>query len=246
MKLYLIRHAQSANNASYTGAEDHVNRVPDPDITELGHHQSQRLANYLAAPGNEPRQHSRAQFTEPDFRLTHLYCSLMTRSIETAQYISRACSLPLVARDDLFERKGLYEIDRNGCVQGVSGPNRDYFKSRFPSLIIPKSLGKQGWWNRPAEKEAEFVLRVESSLTSILNHHEKGHHIALVVHGDYIDQAINFLMKTPRSEKPNMTHWEANWVTHNTSITRVDLTDEYANVVYVNRIDHLDTPLLSW
>ena len=246
MKLYLIRHAQSANNASYTGTENHGNRVPDPGITELGHHQSQCLADYLASPGNEPRQHNLAQFTEPDFRLTHLYCSLMTRSIETALYISQTCSLPLTARDDLFERKGLYEINQQGHIQGVSGPNRDYFESRFPRLILPESLGQQGWWNRPAENEAEFVSRVESSLSSILKRHEANHHIALVVHGDYIDQAINYLMKTPRNTIRNTSHWEANWVTHNASITRIDLVDEHANVVYVNHIGHLSTPLLTW
>ena len=35
MKLYLIRHAQSANNAVWNGSDHGDDRTPDPEITEL-------------------------------------------------------------------------------------------------------------------------------------------------------------------------------------------------------------------
>ncbi len=120
MKLYLIRHAQSANNAIFSGNEHEGGRTPDPEITNIGHEQSKRLAQFLTTVGNEPRQHPYALNESANFNLTHIYCSLMTRSILTASYIAQSCALTLEARDDVFERKGLYEIGSNGEEVGVS------------------------------------------------------------------------------------------------------------------------------
>ena len=40
--------------------------------------------------------------------------------------------------------------------------------------------------------------------------------------------------------------WEANWVFHNTSISRIDISSSSRNVVYLNRIDHLPVDLVTW
>ncbi|NKB63016.1 MAG: hypothetical protein GKR95_13150 [Gammaproteobacteria bacterium] len=49
MRLYLIRHAQSANNIIYDGTDNALGRVADPEITELGIQQSKALARYLSS-----------------------------------------------------------------------------------------------------------------------------------------------------------------------------------------------------
>jgi 2,3-bisphosphoglycerate-dependent phosphoglycerate mutase len=92
-RLYLIRHAQSANNEIWDGSDDHPQRAPDPEITSLGHRQAEALGQHLAHPHAEPRQHPFVAAETIEFGLTHVYCSLMTRSIVTAEYIAGACDL---------------------------------------------------------------------------------------------------------------------------------------------------------
>ena len=49
MHLYIIRHAQSANNELYATTGGSKGRQADPPLTELGHRQAQVLARALAA-----------------------------------------------------------------------------------------------------------------------------------------------------------------------------------------------------
>ena len=45
MTLFLIRHAQSANNALYDSSGSTIGRVEDPELTSLGVRQAQILAD---------------------------------------------------------------------------------------------------------------------------------------------------------------------------------------------------------
>jgi len=49
MNLYLIRHAESVNNARFRDADvvDLSLRDPDPALTSLGHVQAQHLAHFV-------------------------------------------------------------------------------------------------------------------------------------------------------------------------------------------------------
>ena len=246
-KLYLIRHAQSENNVIWVGSDDHPGRVPDPEITELGHNQAQTLAQHLAHPHAEPRQHPFAATGQADFGLTHVYCSLMTRSILTGEYISKACDLKLEALPAIFEKHGIYDVDDSGNLQGMPGPGRDYFEQRFAGLKLPSELGDQGWWSRPVEDEATFLQRMQRVVSDLRQRmNDSDDCIAMVVHGDFIDQFVNELMGVVRHQPNYDNHWVANWTFHNTSISRIDFVNGSYNVVYLNRIDHLPNELVSW
>ena len=212
-RLYLIRHAQSTNNQNWDGTPYHAGREPDPDITETGHRQAQSLARHLAHPDADPRQIPFVAAERSDFRLTHVYCSLMTRSIVTAGYVAEACGLRLEARPDIFEQHGIYQVNERGVCEGLPGPRRDYFERRFPRLALPDNIDER---------------------------------VAMVSHGDFIDQFVNALMGVARHRHNYDNHWVANWTFHNTSITRIDFVDGARNVVYLNRIDHLPNPLITW
>jgi len=248
MKLYLIRHAESANNASWGNPDSTLySRTPDPDITETGHRQAKLLAEHLSLSDSEPRQINIKSGDAPDFNIKHLYCSLMTRSVQTASYIGERLGISPTALWDIFERKGLYDIDGDGNLVGVPGPGKSYFMERFPSLVLPSALSENGWWNQPVETNEAFFLRVEQSLESIISRHNNSDDsIALVVHGDYLDQCINYLMQVPRKAMNYETPWVANWVFHNTSVSRVDIQQNARNVVYLNRIDHLPSEHVTW
>lgn len=246
-RLYLIRHAQSANNEIWDGSDHHPERHPDPEITSLGHRQAETLGRHLAHPHAEPRQHPFQPAEESGFGLTHVYCSLMTRSILTADYIAGACGLGLQALPDIFERHGVYDVDGGGNPMGIAGPGRRYFEQRFPRLGLPPDINPDGWWNRPFEQDDAFIERMRRVVAGTRQRLDRNDDcIALVAHGDFIDQFVNQLMDVERHQHNYDNHWVANWTFHNTSISRIDFVDGAHNVVYLNRIDHLPNDLVTW
>ncbi|MEM7114930.1 MAG: histidine phosphatase family protein [Chloroflexota bacterium] len=246
MKLYLIRHAQSANNAAYFSGDYHKQHNSDPEITPLGHQQAERVGQLLASPDLEPRQPP-DMAEKTDFGLTHLYCSLMTRAILTGGYIAQACQLPLQAHHDIFERLGIYSYNDAGERVGLAGPNRDYFAQRFPELQLPDSIGQEGWWNRPVETNEQFVARVARAAADIWQRHgDSNDCVGLVVHGDFIDQFVNEILDVPRRPANYDSAWEGNWAFHNTSVSRFDFVSGSPVVVYLNRVDHLPAEWITW
>ena len=246
-RLYLIRHAQSENNVIWDGSEEHPDRVPDPEITELGHRQAQALGEHLVHPRAEPRQHPFAATEQAHFGVTHVYCSLMTRSILTGEYIANACGLKLEALPDIFEKHGIYDVDANGNMQGLPGPGREYFEQRFANLKLPDELNNDGWWSRPVEDELTFLQRMQEVVADARQRLSNSDDcIAMVAHGDFIDQFVNELMGVVRHQPNYDNHWVANWTFHNTSISRIDFVAGSSNVVYTNRIDHLSNELVTW
>ena len=247
MKLYLVRHAQSANNVLWNGSDHVEGRSSDPEITEAGHRQAELLAQHLAHPQGEPRQHPFDSVSQTSYGLTHVYCSLMTRSLLTAEYIANASDLELHALPDIFEKNGVYDIDENGEQRGLPGPDRSYFEQRFPRTNLPAELNSEGWWNRPAENQEEFLQRMQLVVTDIRERHgDSDDCVAMIAHGDFIDQFINELMTVPRHHHNYQNDWVANWTFHNTSISRIDFRNGSHTVVYLNRIDHLPVELITW
>lgn len=244
MRLYLIRHAQSANNAIYARTGSYQGAVLDPDITDIGHQQAQRLAQLLADESAESRPS-----LSPNgmgFGLTHLYCSLMTRTIQTATYIAQARGMKLMALDNTFERGGLYKRNEDGIRVGSLGPARAYFMTRFPDLILPESLGERGWYDRPFETVDMFVERMKTVVPELINRHlGTEDRVALVAHGHFIDQFLNELMGIERHSHNYSQRWEVNWAFHNTAISRIDFVEGTQIVFYLNRIDHLSPDLMT-
>lgn len=246
-RLYLIRHAQSTNNARWTGSDFTTDREPDPDITPIGHQQSAALASHLANAQGEPRQHPYLRMDTQAFGITHVYCSLMSRSIQTAQYVCDTLALPMVAVDDVFEKHGIYDVDADGAPSALPGPGRDYFAQRFPSLTLPAAMNDDGWWSRPFEADAAFVTRTKAAAERFATRlAASDEHIALITHGDFIDEFINQVMQVPRHQDNYQSGWLTNWTFHNTSITRIDFVDSACTCVYLNRIDHLGVAQVTW
>ena len=246
-RLYLVRHAQSANNVVWDGSPHQRGRHEDPEITELGHRQAAAVAEHFAHPHAEPPQRRHDPAGHSHFGLTHVYCSLMTRSVLTAEYIARACGLDLEAHPEIFEKWGIYNHDEDGNLVGLPGPGRDYFERRFPALKLPEDLDEGGWWNRPMEDEPGFVERVQRVVAEFSERlHGSDERVAIVVHGDFIDEFVNALTGAPRHGHNYRDGGGANWTFHNTSVSRVDFVDGTQNVVYLNRVHHLPNELVTW
>ena len=204
MKLYYIRHAQSANNHLYLSQGSWLGRSDDPDLTELGYRQAARLAEFLAEAERSPNPIER-------FGLTHLYSSLHLRALHTGQAISRALDLPLTAWPDWHESGGIYQFDPAYFDSslpeaelpriGLPGKPRSYFEQRFPDLRLPEELDENGWWNRPFETRPQRAGRACRVLSELLARHGgTSDHVAVISHGSFFNYLLRAAMGMGENE----------------------------------------------
>lgn len=245
MQLYIIRHAQSENNLIWQQTGGSNGRLPDPALTELGHQQARLVAEFLARPSDEAPAPERDN--RDGFGLTHLYCSLMERSVLTGAYIAQATGLPLVGLVDIHEWGGIYHIDEvSGEHIGLPGPNREYFAARYPELVLPETLNHAGWWNREPEVVEERPLRARRFWKFLLKQHgQTDDRVAIVTHGGFTQTLLETLLS--RSD-PDITLglpakvWFA---INNAAISRFDFEADHFRVGYLNRVDFLPDELIT-
>lgn len=247
MELYFIRHAQSRNNVRFDQTGRHIDREEDPEITELGHRQAQLVAEHLAAPLTEYEGHILDYQNRYGFGLTHLYCSLMVRAIQTGTYIARACNLPLVAWPEIHERGGIFLPDRvTGEREGRPGPNRAFFVMRFPYLILPDTLGEAGWWNQPAELWHLVADRARLVLQQLLKRHGGTEdRVGIVSHGGFFQVLTAVLLNIPTQISHNDTERTSRFGINNVSISRFVFTDQTIDIIYLNNTRFLPPELLT-
>ncbi|MFQ5611203.1 MAG: histidine phosphatase family protein [Anaerolineae bacterium] len=237
MELYIIRHAQSTNNA----LADQKGRVCDPALTDLGMRQAKILANHLAnGKKREPLWRRSDDGHQPGYGLTRLYCSAMWRALQTAQPIGRALGLKPEVWLDIHEQGGIFlnPEDADGPV-GYPGKTRSEILAEFPDTILPEAVTEDGWWSGgyedwPACKDR--AIRVAGELRRMAG---SGGRIALISHGGFID----ILLKALFNQLPSLNFF---YFHYNTAITRIDFRDGgYLDVNYLNRVDHLPPDLIS-
>lgn len=229
MQLYFIRHGQSANNALWDATGASVGRSDDPELTVIGKQQAQLLAAYLAHGSNR-------------FGITHLYTSLMIRSIETALAVGEVLGLPVHSWEDLHETGGIFNEDEQGKLVGLPGKSRADFESAYPALLLHESLNAHGWWNRPFEDRALHPVRAQRVLSELLDKHGSSDDVVAVVsHGNFYRHLMAVLLRMP---DPQAVFFGMN----NTAMSRIDFSATEGELVFVqyqNRIDHLPLELIT-
>jgi 2,3-bisphosphoglycerate-dependent phosphoglycerate mutase len=262
MQLYIIRHAQSENNALWARTGSSRGRLSIPDVTEIGHQQAQHLADFLAGAKVDEVDTRWDSHNLTGFNLTHLYSSYMLRAVVTGTYISKAIGLPLVAWEDIHEVGGIYERDPDtGKEISLAGLNRAYFLKHFPDFVVEDNLGEEGWWNfRPYEPPSETIRRGAKFLNLLLERHSKDDNVAIVTHGGFGDAMFKVLighwplyLKFDESFDPDTVPMELLTNTpdemwfrlNNVSISRIDFFKERYVVVYWNRVDFLPPELIT-
>jgi 2,3-bisphosphoglycerate-dependent phosphoglycerate mutase len=247
MRLYIIRHAQSENNAMWamTGSSD--GRSSDPLLSELGRRQAQYLAKRLARVDTEAQTDPWDVTDRRGFFISHIYTSLMQRAIQTATAVAQALNLPLVAWPELHEVGGIY-VDGPGEDErtGLPGPNRQYFERHYPHMTLPDSLGGEGWWNRPFESRDEARLRATNVAEELFRRHGgRDDRVALITHGAFSNYLLSHLLN--RAAPPDEGHDPRHpWLfTSNTGITCLSYAGGYATLYYTNRLDHLPADLIT-
>lgn len=234
MQLYIIRHAQSTNNA----LPDERDRVCDPPLTSLGWRQAETLARHLATRADlEPPRPSRPR--PAGYPIQRLYCSAMLRALQTAQPIAAALGLTPTVWPDIHECGGVYLDDTNGGKTGQPGLGRSAILADFPGYELPETLAEEGWYSGGFEEREARLERARRVAADLYRQRESDETVALVSHGDFIKTLLRVLFHQPPDIAIAYYHY-------NTAISRLDLrADGYLDVHYLNRVEHLPPDLIS-
>jgi len=212
MDLYLIRHAESANNAMSVES-----RQDDPPLTPRGRKQAACLAETVRTLG-----------------LTRLETSPFLRTLETARPIAEATRLAPHVRVDLHEYGGCFLGWNATNIRPTGGMGRSAIAGELPGSVIPEDLPEEGWWSgrsfEHAEETAERAARVARDLTA---NGAGGERIGLVTHGTFAQFLIAELVGLPFLRRP--------WVggVWNASLTRFRISPEGVKLETFNDVSHL-------
>ena len=197
MRFYIIRHAQSADNQfvvknAHKGVRSNdlnqswLNRQADPELSGIGRRQVEVLRTFIMQKREDIS--GKAAYPNPYhdyFDFTHIYSSLMVRSMDTAGAVGDALNLTPAIWEDLHETGGFWEPDlETERPVGGRGKGRTYFQKRYPNFALPDQLGEDGWWNRPLETAAECKERARRFFSDLMERHGNTEdRVAVVSHG---------------------------------------------------------------
>lgn len=181
MELYLIRHAQSMNNA-----RPEQDRVEDPPLSDIGHQQCIHLAKWI-----------------PSLKLTRLVTSPFLRTLQTTDHIVRSLRLRPEVRIDLHEQGGCVSGPTRDVFSGRPGMTRSQICSQFPEFNIAPNIGCNGWWgSKPFETEDVAQQRATRLLArAVVELAGTQARVAYVMHGD-IERLVLAQVHTEPLETP--------------------------------------------
>lgn len=240
MRLYFIRHAQSANNALWAEQGSDKGRSEDPELTQTGYRQADVLAKFLRT--GDPRGCNPC-YTEKElgFGITHLYSSLMVRAVATGTIIATELGLTLAGWEAIHEQGGIFMTnEETGEVELLAGKDREFFATTYPEFILPDRFIDTGWWDRrPVEKPEETLRRARGFLETLLERHgETKDRVAIISHGGFYNDFLRAVIGLP--ERNNT------WFTmYNGAITRLDFHEKLVELVYQNRVDYLPEGMIT-
>jgi broad specificity phosphatase PhoE len=230
MRLTIIRHAQSANNA----LEDQRHRVAEPHLTEIGYRQAECLAEALAGGGvPDPKLGDEGR------PFDRIYVSPMQRALETAAPLARALpAAPVEVWVDIHECGGMWrDHGPDGGIVGYPGLTAAEIAARFPGYRIPPEVTSSGWWTRGQEQSQECRARTARVAARLRSWAAADERIALVTHGDFTNNLLQALLD---ASAPVWIHM------YNTGISVVDFRpDGSLGLRYTNRVDHLPPELVT-
>jgi 2,3-bisphosphoglycerate-dependent phosphoglycerate mutase len=165
MELYLIRHAQSQNNAL-----PEERRVEDPGLTELGHQQAKLLGDWI-----------------PTLELTKVITSPFLRALETARRIHESTKLTPHVRTAIHEQGGCCSGYPEVGMVGRPGLNRAEIEQRFPGFQVADEIDGDGWW-RCQDYETRTLAQQRAAMVWQRTREEFAHtaeRVAYVTHADF-------------------------------------------------------------
>lgn len=219
--IFLIRHAESANNAIWDGDADrfYAQRQADPPLTALGRRQAELLAACLAVGGIGP--------------LDEVRTSPMLRAVETAVSIVTALVVAHIVDADVHENGGLFTGPPGVEATGHAGLTRLEIRALLPDAVIDSRIAADGWWDGGHEGEEARARRCRHAADRLRADASErpDARIAIVTHGGFSSRLIGDLL--------GIVGRTASFHLHNTAITHVELGGERPILHRHNDYGHL-------
>lgn len=239
MELFIIRHAQSTNNA----LADQSERVVDPSLTELGLRQAHLVAKHLANGidhRTKPIEGQPLDLSNGGLRISRLYCSPMLRALQTARPIGQALNLQPQVWVDIHEEGGMWlDHGADEGVRGYPGLTRAEISAQFPQCFLPDDVTENGWWRYGFEERTHFFERAERVAAALRKEALSDERLAMVTHGGFAAYLLRALTCVPQ-DAPVFFHHD------NTGITRVRFRqDGRVSIRFQNRVEHLPPELIT-
>lgn len=174
-KLYLVRHAQSTNNA-YPEPQ----RIPDPPLTDLGKQQAHALAKVA-----------------PQFDATHLFTSPFLRTLQTTEPLVESTGLVPIIHAELFEQGGCYRGYDPIGKHPEPGLRRSEIAEHFPGWHIDPAIDEQGWNKLPHYENLDMARERARRVAQWLEQEfqDSAAQILLVIHADFKLRLLEALLK---------------------------------------------------
>ncbi len=185
----------------------------DTALTLRGREQARRTGHWLSNLELRPRS---------------LFVSPALRTMETADLIRESLSGDATVDPDLCEHGLLYENE------GLSGTE---IENRFEAFNLPASFPRSHGWarNRDGESKSGFVERVMRVIERYDNGFPPGSPpIALVTHAHFGGYLLGTILDIPASLLSKRRIRQLNC-----GVTRVEFTDSYRIIHFMNATAHL-------
>lgn len=219
MHLYLIRHAESENNAK---AEQQ--RVEDPAITSRGERQALALADWLTT-------------LRPDVVIS----SPFRRALQTAAPVMQRLDCSLEIWGDVFERGGCYRGWHADNYQGADGLGHAEILQLAPTAILDPTLAPTGWWQcRPRERDeqtSERAAAVRRRLEERLADQEM--RMVLITHAEFQRILLGQLLSGLNIDVERLG------AICNAGVTHLELRNAAWQLRWFNAVTHLPTKLIT-
>ena len=196
-QLLLIRHGESEADILHV----HEGRADFP-LTEQGHRQAEAMAKWVT------------EHYEPDL----IFASTLKRAAQTAQHLSDAAGVEVIADEDLMEFN-------NGLLAGLPFEEAAVRYPRIENLPPDQSVYGQ-------ETQYEFRARADRALAWCLAQIPDGATAAIVSHGGMINQLFASLIGLPPASSPK-------FLTGDTGVHLWVLTQDGPRLMFANKQEHL-------
>src|SRR6056297_1112107 len=137
MQLYLVRHAESENNARPI-----YERVEDPSITAVGRLQAEFLAKWFES-----------------LPIDTLISSPVRRALQTTRYIVDLTDSHVHVWADMFEEGGIYRGHGPEATEGGPGLSRTevlrHVAANVDGCTLDDAVVESGWWGAKLRETPE-------------------------------------------------------------------------------------------
>ena len=222
MQLYLIRHAESENNAKPERL-----RVEDPPISSLGRQQAKCLGQWVRT-----------------LTVDTLITSPFLRTLETTREIVNGATHHVHVWHDLFEQGGCYRGHGPDAREGGPGLGRSAIEQQLAkssvTCTLDESIGEAGWWigkaretdDEAARRAAQVTRRFASTFGT------SGKTVIAIIHAD-LKRLLLAEMLRPRIDPIHFGPLL------NTGISKLRYRQDGWALEWLNSVSHLPADLIG-